>query len=131
MKFWRVDIQSQDTVEQSIDGGTIIAPKRISSADLEPAEVIAQKIAKDHVVLLARFDAMRQHGMVEAIGLVVDKDRKAKKPRLKWKRVSKQLSPTPTGITQWKTRAVFKFADEPAKRYGLEKLVKSLFPETE
>lgn len=130
MKFWRIDIQSQDAVERSIAGETIVTPKRISSDDLEPAAVIAQKIAKGHIVLLARFDATRQEGMVEAVGLVVDKDRTTKKPRLKWERVSRQLSPTSAGITQWKARAVFNFADAPAKRYGLEKLAKSLFPET-
>lgn len=127
MKYWRFNIESAVTVENSIASRSIVLPTRLHpEAKNNPAEVVAKKLKVGDCVLLAEF--MAPEGVVRAIGVVRKIPSETQNVEVDWVSITARLPVNPQGgFAQWQKEACFKFANDPARRYNLEGLVTQYF----
>lgn len=114
-----------------------LAPSVIPQAvifDLEcdlahPPDLIL-KLRPRHGIVLARWDASEQLGLVDAFGVVVKLRPDASAVRILWRSAEISLRPSPTGRRYWaQAEPFFGFAKDVAARYMLEDLFAEHFPE--
>lgn len=123
MKFWRFEAFSGETVDECIQTKRIKMPIHFySDPESYSNKVIKEKLRQGDGILLADFDVDKGLGLVHAIGSMIGRDEENNEPIINWKMSKFTLVPNPQGgVAQWKKNSCFKFADDPAKRYGLEK----------
>lgn len=129
-RFWRF-AYDEGALEQIIGSSTLPFPDfaRYPHAKNNSVAKVRGDLRTGHLVFLANFDDTSLTGRIAAVGRV--ENILPDSVEVTWKKVapSRTVSPNPQGgVSQWQKEAVFKFAAEPAKRYGLAAVAQKLFP---
>ncbi len=99
-------------------------------SDLSCPLALIPKLRPRHGVVLARWDASAQLGLVDALGVVVKLRPDASAANIRWRPAEISLRPSPSGRRHWtQSEPFFGFANDVAARYMLEDLLAEHFPE--
>lgn len=128
-KFWRFAYEDA-LLEQIIQSNVLPFPDftRYPHAKNNNPEKIRSELRAGHFVFLANFDETRLTGKITAIGRVENVSPDS--VTVSWWRLAREktVAPNPQGgVAQWKKEGVFRFADGPAKRYGLAAVAQKYF----
>lgn len=122
MKFWK--FECKDTADIS----TCIANESLPSQEVSfpglqnSFEYPLRKMKAGDGVVLATLNG--NEGKIFAVGKVKSIGPKGEPPSIQWSATKTTVFPDPSGgLINWQTKTAFEISPEPAKRYGLQKLI--------
>lgn len=128
--FWKFSY-TEDCLDSILASGDLPFPdlKKWPQAKNHDVQTIREDLRMGHYVLLSSFNNNTEEGTVRAAGRVENIE--GEKITMTWTRVKPSWSLLPHkqgGVTQWKNEGVFRFDEQPANQYMLERKLIKLFP---
>lgn len=122
MKFWKFEYEGPAELEKCVSTDSLPSPERqFSGLKNTYAHPLKSMKIGDGVVLAS---LAGDQGKIFAVGKVRAAGADIQSPQVQWAVTTKTVFPDAKGgLANWQTKTAFEISPEPAKRYGLEKLI--------
>lgn len=122
MKFWKFECEDGSAVVDCINNGSLPSQETgfpgLKNTFAHPLK--AMRVGDGVVLATLKGNEAR----IFAVGKVQAIESDVKSPSIQWAATRTTLFPDPRGgLVNWQTKTAFEISPEPAKRYGLQKLI--------
>lgn len=122
MKFWKFEYEGASEIESMINRRSLPSPERnFPGLRNTFAHPLKSMRVGDGVILATLQD---DTGKIFAVGRVREIGEGGKLPVVQWTATTSTVFPDAKGgLVNWQTKTAFEISSEPAKKYGLRKLI--------
>lgn len=121
MKFWKFEYEGPEALSQCIRDRRLPSGDRTFPGLINTHAHPATAMKKGDGVVIATLQGDR--ASIFAVGRVRQTATEASPAIINWALAKATVFPEPAGLVNWQQKSAFEISPEPAKRYGLERMI--------